>query len=210
MKQPQVDRANWLKYRWLVFLLGIFLLVIGQSRFNNLEVPDAPPTKPAVWLNEVLHLGIHGVDNILSALPYLFVGGVLLAISLRGISLVPAHPVAIGQSRVEVRYLLSRWPWLLVGSITFVLLILRINSADYFPFQIPFWLASLFILAFVMGEWDRKREVDLSPHLSRTDWIWLTGLMGVGILVGVYRLEGFPDQLMGDEGSFWTIARDIA
>ena len=58
--------------------------------------------------------------------------------------------------------------------------------------------------------WDHQRHIDLSPHLSRWDLLWILGLFIAGIIIGAYRLQGLPDQLMADEGSFWTTARDIA
>ncbi len=208
--QTHSGKFNWLKIRWVIILLGALLIVSGQWHINRQDIPKSPPTELGIWLNNELFLADLGVDNILNALLLFIPGGILLAIGLRGIPLLPEIRVSFERTALDVRRLLPQWPWLLIASGAFALLILRINSDKFTAIQVPVWLTSLLIFAFVMGKWDHQRQVDLSPHLKRSDLLWMIGLMFAAILVGVYRLQGWPDQLMGDEGNFWTIARDIA
>ena len=185
-------------------------MAMGQWHINKQTIPETPPTKLGIWLNNELFLGDSGVDNILNALPLFIVGCLLLAMSLRGIPLLPTLRTFFEDKALNGRHLFTQRHWLLIAGGAFALLILMINSDGFTSFQIPVWLTSLIIFTFVMGKWDRQRQVNLSPHVGRTDWLWMIGLMFAAILLGVYRLQGLPDQLMGDEGNFWTIARDIA
>ncbi len=200
----------WSNFRSTAILLGMVLLVMGQWQFNKQTVPETTPNNIGIWLNEKLFLGDPGVDNMLSALPLLILGGALLAWGLRGISLLPNLRASFEHSPLDVRRLLTQWRWVLIAGGIFAVLMLWINSDKFAAFQVPAWIASLLIFTLVMSNWDRQRQVDLSPHLKRRDWLWMIGLMFAAILLGAYRLQGMPDQLMGDEGNFWTIARDIA
>lgn len=73
-----------------------------------------------------------------------------------------------------------------------------------------YWLGYLAIFLGVAIGWDRRRGVNPSLDLKRQDLIWLTGLLIVGFLIATYRLQGWPDQLMLDEGIFGSTARDVA
>ncbi len=208
--QKKVFHINWSKFRGVVALLGSILIMLGQWNINKQNIPLTSPSKLGAWLNEELFLGDSGVSNVLNALPLFILGGLLLVVSLRGIPLLPTLHSLFEQKIPFRGRLLSQWFWLFIASSLFALLITRINSDEFTAFQVPIWLISLLIFTCVMRKWDFQREVNLSLNLRRSDWLWMIGLTFAAILLGVYRLQGMPDQLMGDEGRFWTTARDIA
>lgn len=208
--QTHPGRLNWLKIRWAIIFLGVILIISGQWHINRQTVPESPPTELGIWLNKDLFLADVGVDNILNALLLFIPGGILLAVGLQGIPLLPEIRIAFENKAASILRLLSQWPWLLIASGAFGLLMLRVNSDNFSGILVPVWITSLILFAFVMGKWDHQRQADLSPHLRRSDLLWMIGLMFAAILIGVYRLQGWPDQLMGDEGNFWTIGRDLA
>lgn len=201
---------NWLRSRWVLAFLGVTLIVIGQWQINKQTIPESQPTKAGIWLNENLFLGDPGVDNILNALPLFLFGGILLSMGLQGVPLLPKPREFFNNVAIDARRIFPHWRWLLIASGLFIFLIAGIRSENFLVFQVPVWILSLIIFTVAIAARDVDRHVDLSPHLERIDWLWMIGLMIAAIFVGVYRLQGLPDQLMGDEGNFWTIARDIA
>ncbi len=210
---PQTNFAKkleWLNLRWLAALMGLALLIVGQMRIANDTIPSAPPTKLALWLTSEIHLAIPTIDNVLNGLPYLAAGAALLYLSLRNLRLVPAETPPPGEIFITLRPLRSLWPWLAGAGGIFAALIWQINRLDYYDLMIAEWLAAPALALAAAAAWDYKRQVDLSPRLSRSDLLWMLGLFLLSLLVGAYRLQGLPDMLMGDEGSFWTAARDIA
>lgn len=208
--QIEIKQNNWQKIRWLIALGGLGLIVIGQWRFNAQSIPPGDALVLGLWLNRVLFLGDPGVDNLLRGFPLLVFGGLLLALGLRGVSLLPSLRSALATPALELRRLASFWPRLLVGSVTLIALLSNLSNPNFQVYAVPLWLASFLLFLSAAFQWDIQRQVNLSPQWTRADLLWMLGLFLAGLLIGTYRLQGLPDQLMGDEGSFWTIARDIA
>ncbi len=207
----QPKSIPWSNVRWLTALMGVILLILGQYQIAGSAFQVTSPMALGDWLNNTLHLGIPDINNVLLGLPFLIVGFILLAVSLRDLYLLPTRSGEFAEDKpLAVRLVISSWPWLLVGLVFFVLLLVQLGRLKYGLYSPFIWISVPLVFAVVLAAWDRRRQVDLSPHLSRSDLVWLVGLFLVGCLIGTYRLQGWPDQLMGDEGNFWTIARDIA
>jgi len=210
--QPTVHspQSEWRSLRWMVTLAGLILLIIGQTRLASEIIPPTPPSRLATWLTEVIHLAIPSVDNVLNGLPYLIAGAVLLFLSLRRLRLVPPEAPLPAELTFSLQPLRSLWPWLASGTGLFIVLLWQINRLDYSGLMVGEWLVAPLFFLVAAALWDHQRRVDLSPHLERRDLLWMLGLFFLSLLVGAYRLQGLPDMLIGDEGSFWTAARDIA
>jgi 4-amino-4-deoxy-L-arabinose transferase-like glycosyltransferase len=204
------EKITWFKYRWLVGLLGLLLMAIGQAWITIDTLPDRPPLKLGVWLTEEIHLAVPGIDNALYGLPLLLIGGALLGLSMRGVPLLPPEREFSQPRPFAFRQLTKTWSWLLVGAGTYAILLLRLNVEAFQPFHAPLWLASLALFAVAIAVWDLRRGIELSPQVGRRDLLWIIGLLFGGLIIGAYRLQGLPDGLIGDEGNFWGIARDIA
>jgi 4-amino-4-deoxy-L-arabinose transferase-like glycosyltransferase len=198
------------KGRWLTGLLGLAAIIAGQARLASDAIPLAPPSELGVWLNEELHLAIPSIDNVLTGLPLLLGGAVLLGLALRGLRLLPAERSFKQAATPAIRVFFEYWYLVLLGSALFGFLLLRLKAPDIQWYQVPLWLTALGVFAFLAFKLDQNAKIDVSPQLTRKDLLWLLGLCLGGILIGSFRLEGFPDQLIGDEGNFWNIARDIA
>lgn len=210
MLANQVSKINQPRSRWLAAMLGIILIAIGQWRINLLTPPQAAPLPLGTWLNDQLHFGDPNIDQVLYGLPLLIAGGFLLALALRGIPLVPPIKNKFAQTPLKLKNLLPFWPWFAIGTAIFIFLLARLGSPNFTSIEVPLWLVSLFLFTVPIAIWDQRRQVDLSPHITRRDLLWIVGLVIAGIVIGAYRLQGLPDQLLGDDGNFWIVARNIA
>ncbi len=203
-------KITWLKRRWLAGVIGLILMVSGQAWVSLDTLPPRPPLALGIWLTTEIHLAIPSIDNVLYGLPLMLLGGILLALALWGIPLLPREREGQEHPPLQLRQLLSFWPWLLLAGVTFIVLLLRINSDSLRFLLVPLWLASLTLVAIPLALWDRQRNIALSPQVGRPDLLWMLGLLFGGLVIGAFRLQGLPDGLIGDEGNFWGIARDIA
>ncbi len=202
---------QWSNIRWLTALMGFLLLIFGQFQVAGSAIQVTASIPLGDWLTNTIHLGVPDIDNVLLGLPILLFGGILLAVSLRGLSLLPMQSEeTTAEIPIAIRKIRSAWPGILAGLVIFTILLLQLGRLKYDSLSPIIWIITLLIFAITAALWDRRREVDLSPGISRKDLLWLIGLLAVGLIIGTYRLQGWPDQLMGDEGNFWTAARDIA
>jgi 4-amino-4-deoxy-L-arabinose transferase-like glycosyltransferase len=201
---------DYTKLRWLATLSGLILIFVGQSQIAKNVIPESPPIKLGIWINENIHLNIPSVDNILNGLPLLIIGLIVFFISLRGAKFLSRENIPTSIVHQTTPFLRSNWQWFIGGLTIFFLLLWQIQVREYKPNMIVQWIVVLIIFLIILGAWDRHRKINLSPNISRKDILWMLGLFTLGLLVGVYRLQGLPDMLIGDEGAFYTIARDIA
>jgi 4-amino-4-deoxy-L-arabinose transferase-like glycosyltransferase len=201
----------WSNVNWLTALIGLILLVFGQLEIAGSAFQVSTSIPLGDWLNNNLHFGIPDINNVLVGLPIFITGAVLLAVSLRGLRLLPlsSEEFAAGKT-IEFRLIKSAWPWILVGLLSLAFLLIQLGRLTYKFYSPILWIVTLIMFATTMAVWDHRRQVDLSPHISRKDLFWMIGLLIAGFLISTYRLQGWPDQLMGDEGNFYTISRDIA
>ncbi len=191
-------------------LIGLILLVVGQVQVARSELSSAPPTQFGQWLNDTLHLGVPSIDNVLNGLPILLIGGILLAVALRGLRLLPTGKEPEEKKPFAFRLAAFGWPGILCAFALFGATLWTLATREYTPWMVVGWLSSLFIVIVVIAFWDQHRGANLSPGLTRQDILWMLGIAIIGLVIGAYRLQGRPDSLMGDEGNFWTAARDIA
>ncbi len=210
LQRKTFSKTAWPKYRWPMALIGLTLLVIGQIQIARIELPSTPPTHFGQWLNDILHLGIPSIDNVLNGLPLLLIGGLLLAVALRGLRLLPTEKVLEEKKPFAFRLAAFGWPGILCAFALFGTTLWSLATREYTQWMVIGWLTSLVIVIFIIAIWDQRRGINLSPGLARQDILWLLGLTIFGLVIGVYRLQALPDTLMGDEGYFWTAARDIA
>ena len=203
-------KSIWRILRWPTALAGLVLIVVGQVQLASQTLPAGNPISLGKWLNDNWHLAIPSIDNVLRGAPLMLAGILLLAIAMRGLRLLPPDECPLDIRPFAIRLIRSAWPWVLVASVLFIILIVQLYQMSTQALLPMLWVATLAIFTAVIVAWDRRRQVSAAPRLSRQDLLWLIGLLLVGLLIATYRLQGWPDQLMGDEGNFWTIARDMA
>jgi len=207
--RPQT-KTGWLQSRWPMALIGLALLIIGQVQISSSELPSSPPTQLGQWLNNNLHFDIPSIDNVLTGLPILLIGCFLLLIALRGLRLVPVEKEPEEKKPFAFRWVASSWPGILCALALFGTTLWSLATRDFSLWMAVGWLISLLFIVSVIATWDQHRGINLSPGLARQDILWMLGLAIIGLVIGAFRLQGLPDSLIGDEGNFWTTARDVA
>jgi hypothetical protein len=211
MLQNEPNRSTtWLRPRWAVASIGVILVISGQYLISNPNVPSTSPTNLGTWLNNRLHLGVSGIDYILWGLPILVAGVILLVLLSRDLRLSSTEELVSDEKPFAIQLIQSAWPWMLTGLGGFTVLLLQLGKLDYGAYSPLLWIFTLMIFAGIAAVWDHRRQVDLSPGLTRQDLLWLIGLLIVGFIICTYRLQGWPDQLMMDEGIFGSTARGVA
>lgn len=105
-----------------------------------------------------------------------------------------------GPRRVLVLVATALWAGVVYAS--------AVGSTDWFV--LPLWLTALVVSVMYWWQVDHARGVSILPtSFKRSTW-----LMGPALIlafgVGLYRLTNVPNSIWGDEGAFWTLARDLA
>ena len=209
MPKGLYNKISWSSTRWLFALLALLIIVAGQYLIISPGI-QSTSSNVGIWINNALHVDISNIDNVIQGFLLFFLGGGLLAYAIRGFGLFTQNQSSFEKKPVYINKIVSFWPWILFGIILFVWLLLPLSSLGYLPSSPVLWILVLLIFTVIMGLWDSRRGVSLSLGLTRQDLLWLIGLVVAGLVICTYRLQGWPDQLMGDEGIFGSTARDIA
>jgi hypothetical protein len=93
-------------------------------------------------------------------------------------------------------------------ALSFYLLWQLYNQSEEF-YLIAVWLIAIFLFGYLAFQLDFQNGVFHGPHIRRSDVLWLAGLLLLGLLVGMYRLQSIPNQLIPDEIPFWLRASEI-
>ena len=185
-------------------------MVVGQSVISRSAPPSTKPTQFGLWLNGVLHLGIPSIDNVINGIPIIIIGCFLLALALRGIRLLPIEKGLENRRPFAFNMVTFAVPGIFFAVALFGITLWSLVHLEYKNWMVVGWLVSILIILGAIAIWDHHRGINLSPGIPRKDILWILGLMIFGFVLGIYRLQAMPDSLMGDEGYFWTAARDIA
>ncbi len=210
---PETPRPPFQILPLLDFGMAVALIGFGQYRLAS---QGAVSYGISIWLNQHFFLDTPNLDNILTGLPVMLVGCILLVRTLRvprfNLPAGEANPGGLLQNSLPLAPLRRRSVRLYMAGagLVFLSLIIGLANKQYSGLSVVIWLAvPLVFLALAWG-WDRRSGTALSPELTRRDVLWMTGLLLVGLLVASFRLQALPNQMIGDEGNFWTTARDIA
>lgn len=106
----------------------------------------------------------------------------------------------VGPRRVLVLVAAALWAGVVYSS--------ALGSTDWFV--LPLWLIALGVSLMYWWQVDHARGVSvLSTSFKRSTWLVGPALI-LAFGVGLYRLTNVPNSIWGDEGAFWTLARDLA
>lgn len=151
------------------------------------------------------------LDDLLAGLVLLGVGGLGFALVLRASRF---YEVASVRVPAPLRFLGRDPIWLrslaVASAGMFVYLILRLRDGDY-HWTFPLLLGLALGLAAAYWFWqDRKTGVKLGLAFTWWEGIGLSAVLVLAYFVLTYRLADVPNTLLGDEGSFFEAANNIA
>ncbi len=191
----------------LVVALG--LLIAGQL----LIVVSQTDTQSAPWpFLAALRLDLPGDANLmLIGWLVLIVGVVAIAIALRHVPLGDYVPLSVAPMTPSTTRFSLRW--LIVAIIGLALWIAALRTitagATGTGGLLP-WLAGVSVLAVVWWKIDRVRGVRWPPLVDRREVLALSVAAIAIAVVFTYQLGDVPNSLWGDEGGYWSLARDVA
>lgn len=209
--------ATWLeppevigrKPAWIGLLMAIGLLIAGQYAMATSDTAFQSPL--ALAINDALKLGLPNPAAALTGFMLLIVGTALFAIVTRFSAVIDRPRISIDAPALARRRLGNRWlVVIVVGFVVWGGVIKAIDDGAQGWAGVVAWLISLGLIALCWRQFDRARGVRLSIKIDRMEAIGL-GIAAVIILIVLaYRLGDIPNSLWGDEGAFFSTARDIA
>jgi 4-amino-4-deoxy-L-arabinose transferase-like glycosyltransferase len=206
-KQPENGFAN--SSQAILLILGLSMALYGQYilLFPN---PDFEQYELALWLETSLKLGMPNLKAQLFGAVLFLLGGSLLIYFFHKTTPLKTESNPGGKISVPLtKKIFSSWGFIATIALN-ILLLVQLLRRDEGNYLVILWVASLIPIIVFAWKLDRKSNIQLSPNLRRKDVIALLTVLVVGLIFGSYRLAGIPNFLMGDEGTFWTTARDIA
>lgn len=162
-------------------------------------------------LNTRYQIDLPNPDSVALACLLLAAGGALFAMGARRIATAPmepptsANPHPGSPDRPVLAYgLLAAAP---LGSAALIWQLAGAKAYDLLPLL---WIATIALALVAALLLDRRVGARLAPALDRYDLLLMAGLLLACMSVGAYQLDLVPPSMMGDEGSFFAMARMIA
>ncbi|MCC7451968.1 MAG: glycosyltransferase family 39 protein, partial [Anaerolineae bacterium] len=91
-----------------------------------------------------------------------------------------------------------------------VILLWQMSTLDRTIIPVILWGLLLLQTALFGYNYDRRAGTSLSLRVRRADWLILLGLLVMGLVVGTFKLDTFPNVVIGDETGFLGRAYRIA
>lgn len=199
--------------RFVLFLIALALVVAGQVIMQR-DVPIDSWQDMRQSINNWLRIDAKYLGSVIFGLACSILGGILFAVASFRANLSPGNdPVFFPISGVPVlkKWHFSKWGWrTLVGFGLFAILILRAVIYELEFFDVFFWIGAIFFLSSAIFKYDRASGARTAPEASRSDVVIIILILIAGILIGTYQLQDIPNNIKGDEGSFFEVARYIA
>jgi hypothetical protein len=194
----------------LTFLIGVGLIMTAQYLVDERE-PFFKISSISEKLNFLFRIDVNNLENTILAIAGLVIGAVLVAIAARTDHFFDFKIPALKFDVDLIKHNLSKLGRLLLpAGLAFIFIIWQLAVGNHPSLLAPIWLVALLLVMIAAWLIDRWHKVSLSPGLQWTDYIYIGGLTLAALIIGTYRLGQMPSSLMGDEGTFWEIARSIA
>ncbi|MEO8395405.1 MAG: glycosyltransferase family 39 protein, partial [Chloroflexota bacterium] len=196
--------------RTLLFIAGLVCLVFAQILIAN--IGDAViPQAFAPLIQEEFRFDLPNLENVMTGVVLLMIAAALLWSSFAPFSLPhwDERPAPVVRPNLR-RFLLRYAPILAVAIALFAFLLIRLNQVDSGVGSLLIWIVVLLLLLWVAFRYDRKTGTPLSLRFTRWDSLWIGALLIIGLLIGINQLDSVPNNLIPDEGNFYTRAQTIA
>ncbi len=196
--------------RMFLFIAGLVCLVIAQVLIADIDDVVIPQAF-APLIQEEFRFDLPNLENVMTGVVLLLIAAALLWSSFAPFSLLHWDERPAPVTRPDLRRFILRYaPILGVAVALFAFLLIRLNQVDSGVGSLLIWIVVLLLLLWVALRYDRKTGTPLSLRLTRCDSLWIIGLLMIGLLIGVNQLDSVPNNLIPDEGNFYTRAQTIA
>ncbi|CAG0929992.1 hypothetical protein TFLX_01529 [Thermoflexales bacterium] len=206
--EPAIDSGARLSPIGLVSAIG--LLLLGQLLLISAGQSASGSSPLAQSLEEAFQLRLTGDGSLIwPGILALISGTGLFAFVTRRSVLSDYPPLSI----VEGGSSGQRGWWLLfvaaVGIALWLFAIKGLADSGTSPVEVWPWLIALMVLGACWWQIDRMRGVRLALHLERREGLWLSAALLAIFVVLAFQIGQIPNSLWGDEGAFFTNARDV-
>ncbi|MBP7689133.1 MAG: glycosyltransferase family 39 protein [Thermoflexales bacterium] len=204
--EPTTTRLN------PIGLLAALALLIGGQWLIGAAAQNTATGLTPLPLITALRLDLPGDANLMLAGWALLIAGTLaLSVVTRGLALVDYAPLSTAPLTGSRRLLSRRWLIIAVGALVLWLSAINAvaNGAHGTGGLLP-WIVALGAMAACWWQIDRGRGVRWNLTIDRREALALVAAMIAITLVLTYQLGNVPNSLWGDEGGYWSLARDIA
>ncbi len=187
-----------------VLLLGqVLLMSAGQSASGAPSITQA--------LDDAFQLRLVGDGSLIWLGVLALIAGTVLFASVTRHSTASDYPPF---SIVEAGSSGQRGRWLLLvaaaGIALWLFAIKGITDSTTDPVEAWPWLIALIVIGACWWQIDRMRGVRLALHVERREALLLGAALIVIFAVLAFQIGQIPNSLWGDEGAFFTNARDVA
>jgi 4-amino-4-deoxy-L-arabinose transferase-like glycosyltransferase len=203
---PQIIEIKRLR----ILLAGIIIILLSQLLILKTD-PVFELSDFSIELNQLFHIDVPNLTDTLLSICGFFLGSILVLTSIKvpGIAIFRVSNYLSNQGHLRSKYR-SFTIFIIISMAAFGFLIWQLATREYRPYQFPIWILSIVSGTYAAFAIDRIRQVKINPQIKQIDYFAIGGLLFIGLLVGTYTLQQFPNTLMGDEGSFWDTAYAIA
>ena len=195
----------------IALIISIGLLLLGQVLLVSAGQSPSSVSPVTQVLDDAFQLRLPGDGSLIgSGVIALLIGAVMFAISTRRAALSDYPPLSV----TEVGSSRQRGLWLVLvalgGIALWLFAIKSIADGTAGPIEAWPWLIALIVIGGCWWQIDRLRGVRLALHLERREAVLLIVALIAVLAVLAFQIGQIPGSLWGDEGAFYTTARDVA
>ena len=210
VEPPDTPAARGPVTRVLLLIAGLLMLVLGQLVIGLNEPADSSGGI-ADLVAEGLRLQLPGAGMALTGLVLLVLSAIVFAVASRGVTQAD-RPALVVDVRTGRR---AGWGgrWLGLAALGLVVWFWVLRSvADGASGLGPLvlWIAALAMIGAVWRHIDTERGVRRGVVMHRREVYGLAVLTIAAFAVWLVQLDRLPASIWGDEGAYWTFARDLA
>ncbi len=190
---------------------AIGLLLLGQLLLISASQSPGDASPIAQALDEAFQLRLPGDGSLIwLGVSALVIGTIVFAVVTRRSALSDYQPLSVVETSSTWR---RGWPLLLVATAGIGLWLFALKSiADSTTGSVEAWpwLIALLVTGACWWQIDRVRGVRLALHLEQRETVLSIIALIAVLVVLAFQIGQIPGSLWGDEGAFFSNARDAA